>query len=211
MDKKRSKRPFRSSCTLSPVGPVCALVGLVWFVGAVATASASPSSPPTEFEFDLEDQFGRRYQSSEFVNYRLVFIGGNRDASDDSRAWAVEARNLVNADDSSETRTEIIRLADLRAVPAALKGLVARKMRGRYETPVLMDWQGTLADKLGFQPGFANVVIVDDLSEVRLVLQAQQPEPQQVELLRQVLAALDHADLGVDNAARPSSMTGPGL
>lgn len=181
-------------------------------LGAVAASATEPiSTPQAQLEFELEDQFGRRYDSSEFVDRRLIVIGGDREASNDTRAWAQEARKLVDAETYQEASVEIIRVADLRAVPAGFRGLVAKKMRRNYETPVLMDWQGVVADRFEFQPGLANVVIVDELGVVHLLLQAMQPQPQQVDQLKHVLAALGPSKLGDGNASGPRGASRPGL
>jgi len=207
----QSRRSYRSLATML-LGCGCVLGALMTVLGAAAAPATEPiSTPSTELEFELEDQFGRRYDSSEFADKRLILVGGNREASNDTRAWALEALKLIAAESAPNAQVELLRVADLRAVPAGFRGLVAKKMRRKYETPVLMDWQGVLADRFEFQSGLANVVIVDELGVVHLLLQAQQPQPRQVDQLKKALAALGSSESGGESASSPTGISGSGL
>jgi hypothetical protein len=92
-----------------------------------------------------------------------------------------------------------------------MKGLVSKKMRGRYSTPVLMDWHGDLAGRFGFQPNVANIALIEISGEIVMQMQPELPEEQQIANLKQALAELKPVSPSQAGAATQSGTMGPGL
>jgi len=57
-------------------------------------------------------------------------------------------------------RVEICGLADVRGVPAFLRGKVRKKFQQTRQYPVMMDWSGDICAKFKFQPGVVNLFLI---------------------------------------------------
>jgi len=57
-------------------------------------------------------------------------------------------------------RVEIRGIAEVRGVPAFLRGKVRKKFQQTRQYPVMMDWSGDVCAKFKYQPGVANVFLI---------------------------------------------------
>ena len=182
----QTKRAIRSLRLKAPA-PIVLALALALSGELLAESTPEPVSP---LRFELEDQFGELHASDQIEAQYLILIGGDRRASDESREWAITVGAYLADPDSNLAAVEVVRVADLRSVPAAMKGLVSKKMRSRHSTPVLMDWHGDLTGRFGFQPNVANIAVIESSGEIVLQMQAEQPQEQQFATLMRALAEL---------------------
>lgn len=188
---------------------------LLWFaalvVSMVPQGGRSEESIPVFDaripEFELDDQFGQSHRSTDFAHRHLIFVGGDRSASDEIQSWSVEIRRVLQARPDTQAELELVRVADLRGVPRSFEALVTKRMRKRQQVPVLMDWTGEITEVLRFERQHANVVLFDAAGTIRLSLQAGQPEAEEVEALRE---ALDRLDLPSNTSSQLSDVAGLG-
>lgn len=184
----------------------------VAFAAAASSVGAESSQPTTGLqapEFALVDQFGQQHRSSDLADRHLIFVGGDRSASEVVRSWSTEIRRILQDRPAAEEGLALIRVADLRGVPETFKDLVGKRMRKRQQVPVLMDWDGEITEVLSFEPKHANVVLIDSSGTIRLSLKVKQPDAAEVEALREAIEELDVASASVE---RPSAVAeiGPG-
>jgi hypothetical protein len=203
----QTRRPIRSIRSKNPTAIVLALA-LALSGELLAESTPEPVSP---LRFELEDQFGELHTSDQVDSQYLILIGGDRRASEESRQWAATAHGFLTDSALNLASVQVVRVADLRGIPAAMKGLVSKKMRGRYSTPVLMDWHGDLAGRFGFQPNVANIALIEISGEIVMQMQPELPEEQQIANLKQALAELKPVSPSQAGAATQSGTMGPGL
>ena len=61
-------------------------------------------------------------------------------------------------------RIELRGLADVGGVPGLFRGKVRKNFQESRTYPVMMDWSGKICAQLGFQPGLANVLVIDGVA-----------------------------------------------
>jgi hypothetical protein len=139
--------------------PVASVIlgGLIFAGASLAGASAVsaelplPSSP----SFELEDQFRARH-SYTFPRARaVVLVIADREGSVQIAGW------LRNFKHGRAGDLEYAGIADLRKVPAALRGLVRSRFREQFDYPVMLDWSGSVCAELDITSGQANVLVLD--------------------------------------------------
>lgn len=160
MTRKRSYRLIPAPCWA--LAALLALAAVEAQIGAGSEATAVASMP----EFELSDQFGRRVAGSELRHRLVLLIGGDRKGSDASQAWGAAAAEHLAAQGASDRSIRLVRVADLRAFPRVLEPVVVKKLRRDRDVGILLDWRGELAGHYEFQPGVANVLLIDESGRV---------------------------------------------
>lgn len=61
-------------------------------------------------------------------------------------------------------------VADLSAVPGFLRGVVRNAFRKQLDYPVMLDWNGTVAERYAYESGLANLFVIDREGDVKLRL-----------------------------------------
>ena len=162
--------------------------------GVVEAILALPLGGPRGFS--LQDQHGREVRGDELDQQVWVVIGGNRKASELSRAWALEVRQWLAGDAVAQEATRVLQVADLRGVPKLFEPAVRSRLASRYSTSVLLDWEGDLAGRFQFAPGLANVVVIDPAGRVLFRRSGKQPGSEDAAELRRVLMRVDPRQIG---------------
>jgi hypothetical protein len=55
-------------------------------------------------------------------------------------------------------------------VPRLMRGLVRAFFRGQLQYPVMLDWSGSIANLYHYQPGQANVFVIDQNGSIVLTV-----------------------------------------
>lgn len=90
-------------------------------------------------------------------------------------------------------------LADVSAVPAPLHGLVRKRFQKLQSYPVMMDWSGDAVRALTYEPGKANLLLLDRRGRILKRIAGPAADP----LVRDLCAAIELAL--ADRAAPPST------
>lgn len=112
--------------------------------------SSSAAAPGAASRVVLEDQFGREAVVVPVPAGPVVVLYSDRTGAREAGAWlsALETGVCV-----------LIEVAQLAEVPAIARPFVRRSFRN--SSAVLLDWRGRLAERLGFEPGRANLYLFD--------------------------------------------------
>ena len=126
-----------------------ALFGLVG-LGAV---TASPPKRISDFVLSDQNSVLRRYSfPKEKVTAMTV---ADRAGSAQLEPWI---RNLYERYGS---QIDIDGVADVSMVPTPLHGVVRALFRNRLTHSVMLDWDGSVAKRLDYEPGVANIYVID--------------------------------------------------
>jgi hypothetical protein len=111
----------------------------------------------------LADQYERPFQLTDLRGSVIVLIDGDRTGSQFTGVWGSAVRNRYKS--SGDQRVAIVYVAHLSSVPAFMRGFVRKKFLGKDSAHpagrILLDWQGTVADRFGFRADMANVYVID--------------------------------------------------
>lgn len=107
----------------------------------------------------LQDQFGKMHTPQELQGRVVLLVGGDRAGSEASARW-VRATMAALGKSVDASRVTIIRVADLRQVPVIPQPFAQAKLPSLDNAPVLLDFQGVLARRYGFEPGSSNQLVI---------------------------------------------------
>jgi hypothetical protein len=113
-------------------------------------------------DFSIRDQYDHELQLSVQRGKPVLLVYGDRVGSDYMSDWADAV--LQSTVSSS---VNVIRIANLRAVPSLLHGYVKRMFQkpsdnGKPSRPVLLDWDAVVAKTYGFTDDLTNVYLIDE-------------------------------------------------
>jgi hypothetical protein len=105
-------------------------------------------------EFSLSDQFKKRAQHSFPKDKWSVFFVAGRKGSDQIKDWATAIHERYGEE------VEQVGIADVSGVPGPMQGLIRAVFRNTLDYPVLMDWEGNVSKKWGYEAGKVRVFVV---------------------------------------------------
>jgi len=126
--------------------------------GASGLVRERPPAADSTLHFRLGDQFGRVHDAAEYRGRAMILVGAGRGGRADGTAW-VEALRGLQAD-SGAAAVPVVAVADLRGVPRLLRRIVRGRFPDDRRSAVLLDWDGSLARRLGLQPDRCTIVVV---------------------------------------------------
>lgn len=122
--------------------------------------------------FSLEDQFNHeRSLQAPFTRPVLVTIA-DREGATQLEGWLTQLKKEF------PTQLEYFAIADLRAVPRPLRGLVRRGFRKEYSHPVALDWEGSAAEQVSLVKDGATLLLLDHQGRELLVVSGQATGPE---------------------------------
>jgi len=149
----------------------------------------------------LGDLSGRTWRLDELHDSPVLVVVADRKAAAQARAWGARlaAMEAPLAPWRAPGKVAWVSVADLRRVPDYARGSARERLREREEargegerrlaSPLLLDWEGTLAARLEAAQGEARLVLLAPDRRV-LVALAGAPSDDAVARLRDALAAL---------------------
>ena len=117
----------------------------------------------TVVTFRLGDQFGRQHDATTYRGQAWLLVGAANGGRVAAAAW-VETLRAVQDDTTGERvpRTvPVVAVADLRGVPRLLRRFVRARFPRDPERAVLLDWDGSLARRFGFDGAQSTILLVD--------------------------------------------------
>jgi hypothetical protein len=127
------------------------------FVG-VASAAAQPVQDST-LAFRLTDQFGQVHDAARFRGRPLILVGAGRGGRSVGTGWVVALRGMQD-DSAGAAFVPVVAVADLRGLPRLLRRLVRAQFPDDRRQPVLLDWNGSVARQLAFDPTRCTIVVI---------------------------------------------------
>ena len=141
---------------------------VVLALALASTASAAPRAADTLVEFRLPDQFGTVHEGAAYRGRALLLVGAGRAGRAAGTAWVGTLRGLQgDSADGSAGAIPVVAVADLRGVPRLLRRVVRGRFPDDRRQAVLLDWDGTLARRLGFDPEQCTILLVGPLGDVQ--------------------------------------------
>lgn len=105
--------------------------------------------------FALEDQWGTRWESSQLVGKPYVLILADREGAEHALRWGTELGRQLGND------VQVLGCANFDGVPFFLRWYVRARVRDRVTSaPLLLDWDGTLFERLRCKEGVPTVFAV---------------------------------------------------
>jgi hypothetical protein len=120
----------------------------------------APAPAERASNFSLEDQFGEKTDVRFPSDKPVVLVFGDREGSEQVEGWV---RPLYN---KFTDRVYIFGIAELSAVPWAVRPVVRRIIRSKSKTPVMLDWTGKIAKSYNCEKGKANVFAINRNGEI---------------------------------------------
>jgi hypothetical protein len=113
-------------------------------------------------EFTLKDQHNRTHRYHFPRNKASVLLMADHQGSSQLEDWVrpIYAR--------FPRYVAIEGVAELSMVPRLMRGLVRAFFRGQLQYPVMLDWSGSIASLYHYQPGQANVFVIDQNGHIVL-------------------------------------------
>jgi hypothetical protein len=112
--------------------------------------------------FTLKDQFQNEHRYAFPRPRSSVLIFADRAGSDQLEDWVrpIYARY--------QDRVALDGVADLSQVPRFARGMVRAFFRGQLDYPVMLDWSGEVTASYHYQPGEANLFVIDPSGRIVL-------------------------------------------
>ncbi|MBC8095210.1 MAG: hypothetical protein H7Y43_05315 [Akkermansiaceae bacterium] len=104
---------------------------------------------------ELRDQFDAPQKLSFPSTHVTLLTIADKQGSGQLEEWIAPVKKRFGS------RIDIRGLADVSAVPRALRGLVLREFRKLITYPVMMDWSGAAVKAFTHVPGQANVLVLN--------------------------------------------------
>lgn len=128
------------------------------------TTGEAAGQVPVLADFELKDQMGNSSECRFPSERPIVLMAADRKGYPSLDPWIARARDRLM------DKATIIGVADLRAVPKVLRGVVERKFRKAEGYPVLLDWEGLVLNTLDPVADVPNIYLIDRSGQVILKL-----------------------------------------
>ncbi len=126
---------------------------------AAGELSSSPTHAPSRVE--LHDQFDVPQRLSFPATNVTILTIADRKGAEEVDGWIAALKPLYAG------RADFRGLADVAAVPKWLHARVRARFQQTRRYPVMLDWSGDVCTLFGYQPGTANLVIIDRDGSIR--------------------------------------------
>lgn len=128
-------------------------------VSSVTYAKTAEEPPGPELEIEeivLYDQFNKKHEITFPRNKAVLFVLADRKGSEHVEPWV---RAVY---DRYEDSIDIEGIASVTGVPKVLRGVVRTIFKeGLDEKPVLLDWDGGICGRFGYEGGDVEVHLID--------------------------------------------------
>ena len=161
------------------------MLSLMIFCGIFACNGFAQDS--TLIEFEIKDQFGRQYNQTGFTDSVIILLGADRQGSKFTDLWGTTLADSLRQYGSLD-QVVFVALADLRAVPKLMRGMIKSYFPDNKEKWVLMDWQGRFAIAYDFRPDHCNILIFNQ--NKKLIFQTAVTEYQETVAKSAIAAVL---------------------
>lgn len=132
------------------------LDGAPW--SAQDAAPIRHATPDSAVEFRLKDQFGQVHDAADYRGRPVYLVGAGRGGRASATAWAAALGPLVRGADGNAGA--VVPVADLQGVPRLLRGFVRGRFPSARGSAVLLDWDGAVSRRLGFDPAQSTVLVL---------------------------------------------------
>ncbi|GEM_PF-2202857 len=143
-------------CSRTPSGVLLVFgVALLVFIGArLAPAENSEAAGPVSFA--LKDQFNNAMTLAPKFEQPVLVTVADKKGAGQLPGW------ISPLSKEFKGSVRFFAVADLRAVPGLLRGMVRRAFKKEYEYGIAMDWDGTAAEQLKITADEANLFLLDE-------------------------------------------------
>jgi hypothetical protein len=139
---------------------------------AVATAGGDQTAVNSKVaEFVLQDQYDKPVNIRQYEGSIVVLIGSDSEAIKQNEAW--EQSILKKYRDN----VVLLRVADVRGAPPALKDFIKKKFQERERRSILLDWDGAIFTTYGLRRKISNVILIDRMGYIRYVYSGAAESP----------------------------------
>jgi len=153
--KKTMKKTIKSLSALNISAFVlCVSIFLVFPANSMAQTASN---------FTLEDQFGNEISVKFPSNKPVVLVFGDRDGSKQVEGWVRPIYTKFT------DQVYIFGIAELSAVPWAVRPVVRRLIKSKSKNPVMLDWTGKVSKSYGYEEEKANVFIISKNGEIKAI------------------------------------------
>lgn len=144
--------------------------------------NARPTNAPASVE--LRDQFDSPRKLN-FPAPKVTLLAiADKKGSREATTWMTALKSRYAG------RVDIRGLANVGGVPGLLRERIRRKFREVQQHPVMMDWSGKVCARFGYQPGAANILVIDRNGRIRGRFEGAPSEPAIAAACRVLDAAL---------------------
>ena len=105
--------------------------------------------------FEMEDQFGVKYQRADLEGKVVVIIGSDRSGSRYNEQWGVALDSVLQ----HVTDVTFLPVANVNGVPWLMRQFVRKKLTHDLSMRILLDWDGIISKTYRFKKGETNIAV----------------------------------------------------
>ena len=144
-------------------------------------------SSPTISAFELKDQFDDTHVVSFPRTNVMVLTVADWKGSEEINDWVAPLKKRYGH------RIHICGVANLGKVPSLLRRMVKAKFKKRYTYPIMLNWNGRIAERLGFEKNQASVLVIDHNGDMLLHLSGYSSEQRLGRIFKVIDDAIDNS------------------
>ncbi len=137
---------------------------------------------PSLMSYQMEDQFGRVHSDEDVRGHVVVLTGSDKRGSTFNPLWIEAISEDLNRDVDIDS-VRLITIANLRAVPFFLKGMIKKNFPQEPEKWVLLDWEGLFAKTYAFQPKASNTLVFSPTGDLLLKTHGREVEAEKLAVI----------------------------
>jgi hypothetical protein len=147
------------------------IFGLVWLVVIGASpAPAENGEAAVPVSFALKDQFNNTMTLTPKFEGPVLVTVADKNGAGQLPGWI----SPLNKEFKESIR--FFAVADLRAVPGLLRGMIRRAFKKEFDYGIAMDWDGTAAKQLNITADEANLFVLDEVGHVAFSVHGEATE-----------------------------------
>lgn len=110
--------------------------------------------------FSLQDQFDVTYTETQYRDYFVILVAGDRKGSDYSFPWSDFIKDELKRN-SMTKEVKVLGVANLKTAPTSLRNFIKGKFPKEKKHWVMLDWEGLFDEAYLFKEDVANILIFD--------------------------------------------------
>lgn len=140
---------------MNPFSKRLVLLAALFVCGGGDCVKAAPLATNAPASIELHDQYDRPQKLAFPTSDITLLTIADRKGSEQINGWITLLKPRYRG------RVDIRGLADLGGAPWFVQGKIRKRFQETCAYPVMMDWSGKVCAQFNYQPGLANVLVLD--------------------------------------------------
>lgn len=159
------------------------MAGFLLFVTLAVTGWTDEIPNLNQWTFELKDQYGKVHRIGGGSDLPIIITIADRKSAENVRAW------VEPLDRQYPGGLQFVAIASVSEIPWLWHSYTKAQFRRHFDRPILLDWEGEVTRRLGFQSGRLRLLVFTP--DGAFVVHAEgKATPNRLEMLRRRLAPL---------------------